>query len=350
MVNGPKMNSMEEKFISVVIPNFNKASTIGKCLEAAFASKYGKFEVIVVDDNSNDGSIELIKKYPCRLISLKERSGASKARNTGAMNAKGDVIFFTDSDCLLQQETLGIINRAMSSAGPKTVVGGTYTKIPYDKGFFNMFQSVFVNYSETKNAGDPDYIAAHAMAIYTETFRKHRGFPEVFMPIIEDVEYSHMLKRSGCRLVMEPDIQVRHIFGFSFFSSLVNAYRKSSYWNMYSLVNKDVFRDSGSASIELKTNVASLVLLFIFMTAWAVIGQSAFMYLSIAVFCLNITVNFRFLKMFFETKGGMFGVMASLYYIFCYPVPIGLATVTALMKYFFRKKDIIVPGFDRGRP
>lgn len=331
------MNSVMKKYISIVIPNYNKASTIGKCLEAAFASKYEKFEVIVVDDHSEDNSLEIIRKYPCRLIALESRSGTSKARNAGALASKGDVIFFIDSDCLLQEDTLSIVNRAVSSHGPGVVVGGTYAAVPYDMGFFNMFQSVFVNYYETKKPETPDYIAAHAMVIDSGTFRKSGGFPEVFMPIIEDVEFTHRLKRAGIRLVMEPNIEVRHIFGFSFLRSMRNAFRKSAYWNMYSLTNKDALADSGCASVDLKVNVASLFMILFFLAVWTVTGNVSFLYVIPPVFLLNVFINRGLFKSFFRTGGITFGVLAFMYYTMFYPVPIGMATVTAVIKHLFGK-------------
>lgn len=79
------------KLISVIIPNYNGSSTIGKCLESAFSSKYDNFEVLAVDDCSTDNSVEIIKSFPCRLIALDKNSGASKARNTGAYKSSGEI-------------------------------------------------------------------------------------------------------------------------------------------------------------------------------------------------------------------------------------------------------------------
>lgn len=79
------------KLISVIIPNYNGSSTIGKCLKSAFSSKYDNFEVLAVDDCSTDNSAEIIKSFPCRLIALDKNSGASKARNTGAYNSSGEI-------------------------------------------------------------------------------------------------------------------------------------------------------------------------------------------------------------------------------------------------------------------
>ena len=90
------------KPISVIIPNRNGGAFIGKCLEAVFSTRYGRYEVIVVDDCSEDDSVEIIGKFPCRLIRLEKHSGASKARNTGAFHSTGQILFFTDADCLVR--------------------------------------------------------------------------------------------------------------------------------------------------------------------------------------------------------------------------------------------------------
>ena len=82
---------------SIIIPVFNGENTIEQCLESAFASDYPNYEVLVVDDNSDDSTVEIIKKYPCRLIQLDKRSGAAAARNIGAAKSRGQVLFFTDA-------------------------------------------------------------------------------------------------------------------------------------------------------------------------------------------------------------------------------------------------------------
>jgi glycosyltransferase involved in cell wall biosynthesis len=324
-----------ERHISIVISNYNKAATIGKCLEAAFSSRYENFEVIVVDDNSVDNSIEIIKKFPCKLICLEKHAGASRARNIGAFSSNGDIIFFTDADCLLKKDTLSIVNRALSKTGPDVIIGGTYTKMPYDKGFFSLFQSVFINYSETKKVENPDYITTHAMIIHAQIFRKSKGFLEDFLPILEDVKFSHRLRRESYKLVMDPEIQVQHIFNFSLFASLRNAIKKSMYWTMYSLKNRDLFTDSGTASKELKTNVVSYFLSLLFLTLWIMSQKPSFLFPLPLIFIFNSFVSRGLLKAFYDTKGGLFTGLASIYYTMLYPLPIGMGVIAGMMKYFF---------------
>jgi glycosyltransferase involved in cell wall biosynthesis len=322
-----------EKFISVIIPNYNGSATIGKCLEAVFASVYVNFEVIVVDDGSRDNSVALIKQFPCRLMELKTNGGAAKARNAGALHSRGEVFFFIDADCLLSIDTLSLANRAITEAGPDTVIGGTYTPIPYDKDFFSAFQSVFIHYSEIKNTGSPDYIATHAMVISAETFTKSGGFNEDFLPILEDVEFSHRLNRGGCRLVMDPGITVRHIFNFTLKRSILNAYRKARYWTIYSITNDDILTDSGTASRELKINGIAYCVCLLCSLLFVLTGVAAWLFLLAVFVGLNIFVSRGLLAEFYRTKGFQFALPAALYYLLLYPAPVWAGTVAGLTAY-----------------
>jgi len=330
----PKIENIE-KLISVIIPNYNGAETIDKCLRAVFSSRYKNFEVIVVDDCSKDNSVRIIERYPCKLITLKEHSGTSVARNIGASNSNGEWLFFIDADCLLLEDTLVKVNEAIAKYNSENIIiGGTYTSIPYDDKFFSTFQSVFVNYSETKK-NNPDYIAAHAMAINTNLFKQSRGFPIDHLPILEDVELSHRLRRMGCKLIMEPKIVVRHIFNFSLIGSMKNAFRKSMYWVMYSIENKDLLRDSGTASLELKADVASLFSCTLLVSLFAITKKTFFLPLIPLILFLNLWINMGLLKAFYSAKGLLFSILATLYYIMLYPLYVGIGSVSGALRYFF---------------
>lgn len=329
------MNLPATPFISVIIPNHNGEKTIGLCLEAAYNSDFNNFEIVVVDDCSVDGSIAIIAQYPCRLIRLSEHGGASKARNTGAENSRGDILFFIDADCLLQPDTLAKAASASMKSGPEVVIGGTYTWLPYDQNFFSIFQSVYIHYSETKNVQDPDYIATHAMLLRADIFKRSGGFNEEFMPILEDVEFSHRLKRMGYRLRMDSGIQVQHIFNFTLAKSLRNGIRKTKYWSIYSLKNKDLLSDSGTASQEFKFNVLScfvnlaLLLMGLLLHSWIIVVPALFLYGT------NLYLNRRLIRAFYKTNGLSFAISAVLYYTFLYPFAVGIGAFSAIFSQHF---------------
>lgn len=319
--------------ISIIIPNRNGSATIGKCLEAACSSNYENFEVIVVDDCSKDNSIEIIKKFPCRLIRLEKHYGASKARNIGAFNSNGKILFFTDADCILNKDALMIANNTINDKGTNVIIGGTYTKMPYDERFFSIFQSIFINYSETKNVQSPDYIATHAMVIDSDVFKKTGGFSEDFLPIIEDVEFSHRLRRAGYKLEMNPEILVRHIFNFDIKKSLRNSIKKSLYWTMYSLKNRDFLADSGTASVELKVNVISCFMTILILLLWMLSKKNMLMLFIPLIFLLNIFVSRNLIKTFFDTKGIFFGISALAYYTIVYSFSVGIGAFSGIVAY-----------------
>lgn len=94
---------MLEKYnISVIVPCYNRKSTIKRCIESILAQTYPILEIIVVDDGSNDGTLELIEKEytgdeRIQIISQNHK-GAQAARNAGIYAAQGEFIAFLDSD------------------------------------------------------------------------------------------------------------------------------------------------------------------------------------------------------------------------------------------------------------
>jgi glycosyltransferase involved in cell wall biosynthesis len=325
-------NSTEEKYrLSIVIPNRNGAETIGHCLEALFASSHDSFEVVVVDDCSEDNSVHIIKKFPCKLIELISHAGAAAARNRGARNSQGEIIFFTDADCLVLPDTLQLVEKDARRNGPKVITGGTYTCKPFDNSFFSLFQSVFINYSELKKVEDPDYIATHAMAIHAATFRATDGFQEKFLPILEDVEFSHRLRREGYRLRMADRLLVRHIFNYSLGKSFRNGYDKAKFWVKYSILNRDLFSDSGTASLELKSNVLLFPLLLLLLFAWLSFPGIIPPAVLLLLLSINLLISHRLLYLFFKTGGLLFAVQAGLYYLLAYPLAVGTGALAGFL-------------------
>ncbi|MBN1614997.1 MAG: glycosyltransferase family 2 protein [Deltaproteobacteria bacterium] len=89
--------------VSVIIPAYNREKFIGRALESALAQTFRDMEIIVVDDGSSDGTIEVVKKLAgsdSRLYLLvhEKNRGAQAARNTGIFASAGDYIAFLDSD------------------------------------------------------------------------------------------------------------------------------------------------------------------------------------------------------------------------------------------------------------
>lgn len=105
MLNPTEINP-KPPTVSVVIPVRNSAKVVGDCLDSVMKLDYPTFEVIVVDDASSDNTIETVSRYPVKLLSMKEKLGAYEARNRGVDVASGQIVAFTDSDCVVDPNWL----------------------------------------------------------------------------------------------------------------------------------------------------------------------------------------------------------------------------------------------------
>lgn len=97
--------------ISIIIPVYNSENYLEKCLDSVFSQTFDDYEVIIVNDGSPDGSQAIIDRYlgahPDRIIALQqENAGQAAARNKGLSLARGEYVFFVDSDDYLHRDAL----------------------------------------------------------------------------------------------------------------------------------------------------------------------------------------------------------------------------------------------------
>ena len=103
---------------SIIIPVYNVEQYLCDCLDSVLAQNFTDYEAICVNDGSADNSLSVLEEYAqksdkIKIISQKNK-GLSGARNTGIMEAKGDYIFFLDSDDRIESNTLDILKKELS--------------------------------------------------------------------------------------------------------------------------------------------------------------------------------------------------------------------------------------------
>jgi glycosyltransferase involved in cell wall biosynthesis len=99
-------------FVSIIVPVYNGSATVVRCVESLLAQDYppDRREIIIVDNGSKDRTVELLQPYAqsgkIRLLSETRVLNAYGARNTGAKSAKGEILAFTDADCIAKGDWL----------------------------------------------------------------------------------------------------------------------------------------------------------------------------------------------------------------------------------------------------
>ncbi len=202
--------------ISVVIPVYNAETLLAECLTALRASDGGAYEIVVVDDSSTDRSRDVAAAAGCRIVPSGGRLGPAGARNVGAREAGGDVVFFVDSDVIVRPDTLRRL--AETFAADPTLDGVIAVQAPTMR-FRNAcshYKNMWMYYTHVRKAGeDVSVFYTTAAAIRREAFRDSGGFdPNYTNPNIEDTDFGQKLARLGYRVRVAPDLEVEHVKGY----------------------------------------------------------------------------------------------------------------------------------------
>jgi glycosyltransferase involved in cell wall biosynthesis len=113
--------------VSVVVPVLNGEETIGDCLASLLSVDYPeeRREIIIVDNGSTDRTAEIVKKHPVRYV-REERRGCSAARNTGIRASEGEIVAFTDADCMVGRAWTRQVAKAFEQRGVGGVAGEVF--------------------------------------------------------------------------------------------------------------------------------------------------------------------------------------------------------------------------------
>lgn len=194
---------------------YNREKTISKTLESIYNSNYKDFEVIVVDDGSTDNSVNVVQKYPCKIIKLPKNKGAGAARNIGAKKAKGDTLLFIDSDAIINKDT---IQKIAESKADITV--GTYSYKSIYKNPCSLYKSLFLYFSHHLI---PRFWSGCG-AIKKNIFKDFQ-FDESEKDN-EDTELGIRLIKKGYKIDVLKDVCVIHNHKYNIFSLIKNDFRK----------------------------------------------------------------------------------------------------------------------------
>lgn len=198
--------------VSIIVPAYNAREYLMLSLPAIKRSDYKNFELIVVDDNSSDGSGELAEKYADNVIRTAKRLAPGKARNIGASAAKGDILLFIDADVQVLPETVSLAVKSMVENRGIGAVFGSYDEEPYEKNFFSQYKNLFHHYVHQMSGDEVSTFWAGCGAIWRELFLRVGGFPEKYStPAIEDVELGYKLSENNEKIRLVKELQVKHL-------------------------------------------------------------------------------------------------------------------------------------------
>ena len=200
-------------FVSVVVPVFNGAETIGACLTALLAQDYpsDRREIIVVDNNSTDGTAAIVQTFAVRYVREEQVQSSYAARNRGIREARGELIAFTDADCVASPQWLrrGAAGFANASVGG---VAGSIRPLP-PATLAQRYASEKGALSQEKALAENSFLPAAytANAFYPKVALERAG---LFDPMVKsggDADLAwRVQERLGLSIALCPDAVVQH--------------------------------------------------------------------------------------------------------------------------------------------
>jgi glycosyltransferase involved in cell wall biosynthesis len=211
------------QFLSVIVPFHNNQGQIGPCCESLLNQTLPRtaYEILFIDNNSTDDSASIVARYPTIQLLREAKPGSYAARNRGIRTAKGEILAFTDADCVVDREWLRRIEAA-AREGADVLLGaysGCRAKFPacalsaYENA---KNRYVFASRDETLYYG-----YTNNMAVRRTMFDKYGLFPEVLRGG-DAILIRTLLQAGERRIEYLPEMLVDHLE----FQSVRDYYRK----------------------------------------------------------------------------------------------------------------------------
>ncbi len=212
--------------LSVILPVRDGAGFLADSLPALRASDFPaeRWELIVVDDGSGDGSADVAARYADAVVRLDRAQGPAAARNRGVETARGDILVFIDADVSVHQGALGGLSDIFAREPDVAAAFGAYDTSPRAPGLVSQYRNLLHHRVHAENRGDAETFWTGCGAIRREVFAEVGGFDQS-LEWLEDIELGYRVRALGHRIILRPEIQCTHL----------------KQWTLGSMIETDLF-------------------------------------------------------------------------------------------------------------
>ena len=186
--------------VSIVVTALNEQDTIAQCIESLLNQDYPEKEIIIVDGGSSDRTFEIASTYPIKVVQERKK-GPSAGRNKGVAISNGEIIAFTDADCVADRLWLKELIKSFKDSNA-SVVGGSVDILNNDNFIANCIASRFQGRKS---------VATWNIAYKREAINSLGGFDESLMAG-EDLDLAFRASKNGYTVIFNPDAKVSHKF------------------------------------------------------------------------------------------------------------------------------------------
>ena len=307
--------------ITAIMPAYNCRAFIERSLAPLVAmQERGELcEIVVVDDGSTDGSAAAAASLGVRAMATGGRCGPGAARNLGARQAKGDILWFVDSDVVVRSNAAQHIRSALADHN-YVAVFGSYDDAPPARNFLSRYKNLVHHHYHQSGSGEATTFWAGCGAVRKSAFLDVGGFDALRYPrpSIEDIELGYRLCAAGGRIRLAAEVQGTHLKVWTLRGLLITEIRDRALpWSFLLLSRGHTGDELNIAMAErIRALIASLCALFIVislagLTSW---------WIPIALLSMAFAANLELFALFLRRNGFLFALggllFHQLYYLY----------------------------------
>lgn len=299
--------------LTVVVPAYRSAPMLRACLAGLNASDLPReqFEIIVVDDCSNDNTGNVAREFTDKVLTTTGGPlGPAAARNIGGIAARSSVLVFIDSDVVVAPTTLSGFVRVFDQHPGVGAVFGAYDETPSDTGFISQYRNLQHRYVHLLHAGDATTFWAGCGAIRRAAFLAVGGFDErrYPRPQIEDIDLGYRLTAAGYHIKLAPELTGKHLKRWNLAGMLRTDFRDRAVPWMHLLLEQRAVGGSGVLNVaraeKIFTVLAALAAVSLMFSVWA----REWLWLAIVSLTIIVAGNTKLLAWFRGLRGLWFAL------------------------------------------
>lgn len=194
--------------VSIVIPAHNEEKFIEKCLQSFLNQTYKNIEIIVVDDNSDDNTAEIVKKYPVKLIQHQKCLGEAATRSDGTKEAKGEIILHGEADAIYPSDYIEKSLKYFRDPEVMAVTVGKIEVLPELKGLIADYCRVKRTASSLmRGKGKKTTYGCH---LFRKKITEKIGFYDPQFVVASDADFSLRIQKAKMKTVFAKDTFFYH--------------------------------------------------------------------------------------------------------------------------------------------
>jgi len=218
--------------VSIVMPCFGDGPGLRRAVAALESALRAGHELILVDD-ATPGGLSLEIPGGARILRRPVNGGPGAARNDGVRAARHPIVVFVDADVVVRADTVDRLATHLFAHPDLDAVFGAYDAQPSHPTLLSRWRNLLHHHTHQCGDADAETFWAGCGAMRRAAFDRVSGFDAARfpMPSVEDIDLGYRLRDAGCRILLDPSIQVTHLKAWTFVDVLrVDVMRRAIPW------------------------------------------------------------------------------------------------------------------------